>query len=278
MCSSGLFAPIGPNFFSAGDIEFVSRGRAAASGFLPGPGLGPHRAAQRVGRDGPSTRCCEAAKEPSMKRFQPAVESLETRNLLIGGISLAANIVRITGTAFADQAVVRIDDGGTADAADDKVIVRLSHSGHTHHRAFALPKVRRIVFTGGAGNDRFQDFTPLPSVARGGKGNDTLLGGPEDTLLGGAGHNVLLQTVYQPPPGNSTGFAVDLNDLERLLQRLNRIKDEMAADGGWGTEDMDLIWRLVQNVMARLKARGWTFSADGQTMTRPDGVTQVPVR
>jgi hypothetical protein len=126
------------------------------------------------------------------------VDGLEDRSLLSGGITLAASIIRIDGTAADDRAVIRIGDNGTPDAADDRVIVRLSHNGHTHRQAYHLPRVTRIVFTGGNGNDRFQDFTPLPSVALGGKGNDVLIGGPEDTLIGGAGNN----TVFYATPGS----------------------------------------------------------------------------
>src|SRR5262245_63428606 len=44
-------------------------------------------------------------------------------------------------------------------------------------------------------------MSTLPSVARGGKGDDTLIGGPEDKLLGGPGDNTILPA---NPPGPIT--------------------------------------------------------------------------
>ena len=130
--------------------------------------------------------------------LRPTLDALEPRDLLSGGISQIGHSIYIRGSSFADQAVVRLTDFGTADPHDERVVVQLTRMGQSYQKEFMKYDIRRIVFTGGNGNDRFQDFTPLPSVARGGRGDDTLVGGPEDRLLGGAGDNTILPA---PAPG-----------------------------------------------------------------------------
>jgi len=166
-------------------------------------------------RAGPPAR----ANKPASFRFRPLLEAMETRDLPSGGISLVGNIVHIRGTPVADEAVVRIDGGRTADPTDDQVIVRLSHNGHIHRKEFALPDVSRVTFVGGQGNDRFQDFTPLPSVARCVKGQDTLIGGQEDTLLGGRGNNTL---IYLPNPGS---IKVKNGEVQTIWSQAGQFRD-----------------------------------------------------
>lgn len=58
---------------------------------------------------------------------------------------------------------------------------------------FETESVSRIGFQGGAGADRFENRTDLPSIADGGAGNDSLYGGSgHDTINGGAGDDLVI--------------------------------------------------------------------------------------
>ncbi len=141
------------------------------------------------------------------------VETLEDRQLMTAGISYNAllGVVTIEGSDSGDTARVRIDDRGTPDRGDDKVVVSLAHDGQTQSQSFdregtalwfiRFGGVRSVVFNGNGGNDYFKNDTDIPCTAHGGLGSDTLIGGSgddrlygdfgNDTLFGNAGNNKL---------------------------------------------------------------------------------------
>ena len=122
------------------------------------------------------------------KPSQPA--SVGTINLIsVNG----GGLLNITGNdAYNDNVTVKIDNRGTPSPADDLVVVSLTNIGTPLVQQFALSAVTSISFSGLAGNDRFQNFTSIPSSAYGGDGNDTLIGGSgNDNLQGGNGNDFL---------------------------------------------------------------------------------------
>ena len=124
------------------------------------------------------------------RRFalSPQFEGLEQRSLLAAvPISFdddTATIV-IKGSSKNDTALV------TA-AADGTIHVQLQTPDGSFNAFFPPATASAVKFTGGKGNDSFQNTSHLPSEAFGDAGNDTLVGGSNaDRLLGGAGDDAL---------------------------------------------------------------------------------------
>lgn len=161
-------------------------------------------------------------------RITPSHEGLEARAMLDAGIVLDAtvNTLIITGTQSTDSAIVSIETRGTETPYDDMVRASLLykqpgvgdraivHSEALWSLAWLPPRrpsdppvathitrVRKVVFLGLEGNDTFQSNSALDCTARGGPGNDWLIGGRgydrlegdlgNDTLQGGVGNDVL---------------------------------------------------------------------------------------
>ena len=105
-------------------------------------------------------------------------EPLERRDLL--SISMSGDELRIVGGAGADTAQVQI--------VGDQV--RATLNAETFN--VSLASVRSIRFTGGDGNDTFDNGTSIRATAYGDAGNDVLCGGGGgDALYGGAGRDTL---------------------------------------------------------------------------------------
>ncbi len=110
-------------------------------------------------------------------RARIGLESLEDRRLL-SGTRLDGGLLRIEGTAGNDTVRVSV--------VKDKIHVEMNGKAAD----FAQNKVKGIDFSGGAGNDTFQDDTALPCHAQGGAGDDRLTGGlGDDVCVGGTGHD-----------------------------------------------------------------------------------------
>jgi Ca2+-binding RTX toxin-like protein len=106
-------------------------------------------------------------------------------------VSLVDSTLSIQGSDQDDSAEVYADGDQvnvtvtTYDAAGN-VIAEKSE-------AYATDDIGRIVFQGGDGDDLLVNDSSIPSIVRGGAGNDTLLGGSgDDLLLGGSGEDVIL--------------------------------------------------------------------------------------
>ena len=152
-------------------------------------------------------RVSKTKSSASRKRRNFRVETLESRNLMAAGIgdlpvvqeeiednSVPADIYCTT--------MVELDAGGTlvieGTSCDDTASVQAVHenilvtvNGAEHHFD-DTESISQIVFRGHNGNDVFHNQTNIPSIAKGGKGSDTLRGGSGiDNLQGNSGKDIL---------------------------------------------------------------------------------------
>lgn len=147
-----------------------------------------------------SSRGRRKAPPSNSRRVRPNLEALEKRDLMHSATLLNGTLT-LQATNMADYTGLVVDTRGTVTTFDDQLKVDMSNSDHAHTFRFNLRDVFNIVFNGGDGNDEFYNTTFLPSVAFGGKGNDTLSGGRgnddlygedgEDRLVGNDGHDEL---------------------------------------------------------------------------------------
>jgi Ca2+-binding RTX toxin-like protein len=135
-----------------------------------------------------------AARPAAAGRARVGLEYLEGRDLMAAFVLGANGVLTISGTNANDSATVRIDNRGTANPADDRLRVEMTHVGAPPDNAvFAASQVSRIVFDAGDGADTFVNATAKPSEANGGAGDDTLSGGSAgDVFRGGDGNDRLL--------------------------------------------------------------------------------------
>lgn len=120
--------------------------------------------------------------------YLPHFETLEQRRVLSANqivLDTAASMIRIEGSAIGDAATVSI-------TSDNFIRVQLETADGYFQSTFSRSAVSAIYFSGGDGNDRFQNFTDLAAVAYGGAGDDVLTGGiAADLLSGGQGDDAL---------------------------------------------------------------------------------------
>jgi Ca2+-binding RTX toxin-like protein len=145
---------------------------------------------------------------PTTTRSRLELESLDGR-VMPATITLNTGVVTIKGDALFDVATVQQFQGMIRVAVQSTVPG--SSISFSQARLFTPAAVQKVVFIGGAGNDRFSNTSTTPSDAFGQGGNDVLLGGTTsdylqggdgndtlygssgaDTLLGGAGNDQLL--------------------------------------------------------------------------------------
>ena len=124
-------------------------------------------------------------RKQSVPSFRPSLEILSAR-VVPATISIFDGAlydeIRIVGTNSADHVVVRYD--GANWVVEDKAV------GSTC--AFPTSSIFLVRFTGGDGDDIFENYAPIAVVAEGGNGNDNLTGGPYgDTLYGDYGTDFL---------------------------------------------------------------------------------------
>ena len=123
-------------------------------------------------------------KRNDHKRFK--CEALEERRLLAANLLFDADTgtIRINGSNHNDIATVQNDDG--------MVRVVLRSKGATIEESFDERTVASIYFNGSGGSDRFENATSISSTARGGSGDDRLIGGSgSDRLYGERGTDIL---------------------------------------------------------------------------------------
>jgi len=143
------------------------------------------------------------------RRFHPAVERLEGRDVPAVTSSIQGNTLFIQGTNAADTALL-FQNGNQ---------LILSQPG-LPNQIFSAGQIRNVVFNGLGGADAFLNFTGTRMTAFGGAGNDLLLGGNgSNRLFGQAGNDTLL--------GNFGDLTVGGNGLNRLDTPLN-----FALNGG----------------------------------------------
>jgi hypothetical protein len=123
---------------------------------------------------------------PRIRNLPVSVERLEGRIVLAAGIGYdrRTGVVSIVGSEGNDVAEVR-------QQGPNVVVSLASQAGQVVRTLRAVP-VKRIAFTGLAGDDAFANLTTMPSQADGGRGDDVLRGGRgSDALVGGVGDDVL---------------------------------------------------------------------------------------
>lgn len=109
------------------------------------------------------------------------IEYLENRTLLSATLDSATGQLFVSGTSAADEAVVE-----PADVNSVRVVLNGVES------VWPAANVQLIDFSGGSGNDRFENRTAIPARATGGDGDDTLsVASAPASLFGGLGNDVL---------------------------------------------------------------------------------------
>jgi hypothetical protein len=122
---------------------------------------------------------------------------LEARE--VPAIALVGDTLTITGTGWNDTVTVTVSGQGTATTADDTVTaLRVARSSALpgwpliESKTFDLDLVNAIEVHLGEGTNKFENKTAIFSVAEGGSGKDTLIGGTGGDILKGLGGNDIL--------------------------------------------------------------------------------------
>ncbi len=117
-----------------------------------------------------------------------SLEYESVRDVDAGLVELRADgTLRIDGTDLANNVVTEV--------VDDLLVARLDGRDATDTRddifaRFDISTVSRILFTGGNGDDRFENRSRISSEAHGGNGDDVLIGGDgDDSLFGDDGND-----------------------------------------------------------------------------------------
>lgn len=122
------------------------------------------------------------------------LDKLEKRELLAADIELLGGVLTIDGTDQADYVEIRettVEKRGIAYPAvlvqvtDDRGKLRRDADGVALLKTFRKSTVDSIFAELGSGNDQVVNNTNLPSVLRGGRGDDRLYGGSADDELFG---------------------------------------------------------------------------------------------
>lgn len=147
------------------------------------------------------------------------VEELVARITPSANLVLNSGALIIPGTTGNDTAVVSQD---TTNASKIDVL----YDGASYQ--FDASKIKLVKFNGGLGNDSFTNNTSIASIANGGAGDDTLIGGSgKDILNGGSGNDTLVGGA-----GNDTLNGGDGND------SLDGGAGNDTLNGGNGSDDL----------------------------------------
>lgn len=122
------------------------------------------------------------------RRIRLECESLESRLAPAKVVSFNAmtGALTVDGTALVDKVTI-------STATDGRVVVASNLGGTTKTVAYPRATIRSVVFHGYEGNDVLVNKTNVPTVAYGGKGNDSFTGGlGNDRFYGGTGNDILI--------------------------------------------------------------------------------------
>ena len=108
-------------------------------------------------------------RTPDRFRRRPSTQSLETRDLMAVGAALdwTTGVLSIEGTTLAD--VARVDYATKSVqglSSPDRTVVHVTlgiENGYTIRQDFPASSVKRVVFSGKAGNDLFATSTTIPT-------------------------------------------------------------------------------------------------------------------
>jgi RTX calcium-binding nonapeptide repeat (4 copies)/Zincin-like metallopeptidase len=166
-------------------------------------------------------------------------------------VVVTGGTVTIHGTLDADRSTVSVNASGQL-VVD---LVRLDEAGNVQsslQRVLSLAGITSVVFHGYDGDDRFSNYSAVPSTAYGGRGNDMLLGRAavdqffgqlgNDTLIGGAGNDIL-----SGDEGIDTirgGFG---NDLLYGGRDIDYLYGEYGQDGLYGGDANDYLYGGADN-------------------------------
>ncbi|MDA1231890.1 MAG: hypothetical protein O2856_14045, partial [Planctomycetota bacterium] len=155
-----------------------------------------------------------------------ALESLEDRRVLSGSSAVLANgTVTVHGTSGDDSIHVYPDSNN---ASTLLVAVKSGNDAWKIDR-FPAMDVKRIVVSGGNGNDYIRNRTHLPSEIYGGAG--------ADQLIGGSGNDVLVAG-----PGNDRVWGQGGNDRIWGQDGDDQLIGGAGNDRIWGQGGNDRIW------------------------------------
>ena len=188
-------------------------------------------------------------------------ESLESRQLMAAhSINFSPDIdfdsrtgtVEIEGSVYADSASIRYQTFNNSDPADDQTVVTVTANGRAHKETYprydsqGFPRVVKIEFDGGAGNDRFFNYTDIASQAHGGTGDDWLIGGSnEDRMFGESGHDWISGRGGEDELDGGTENDViaggDQDDVIRGASGDDTLSGGYGIDQIWGGPDDDMI-------------------------------------
>lgn len=204
------------------------------------------------------------SRRPAARKPRLAVEAFDDRLLPSATVTLGPDgTLAIAADSQRSDIVVRPAAGTLIEVREALV-----------HQVTTWPAadVRRIAFTGGPGNDRFENQTNLPSRATGGLGNDTLRGGfgndvfvgspGRDVYTGNGGGDVLIRNGYR------VGFT-DGSDKNAVVGAFTgRLSPaELKAAGDLTVYlDGDRLWLTGPTGAGFALRSTWTAAADGDQL------------
>jgi hypothetical protein len=119
-------------------------------------------------------------RRPATRKLN--VQTFDERVLPSAAVALSADGT-LSITADSQRADVIVMPAGS--------LIKVRNDAAHQVTTWPAADVKRIAFTGGPGNDRFENDTDLPSRATGGLGNDSLIGGfGDDVFVGSPGRDV----------------------------------------------------------------------------------------
>lgn len=185
---------------------------------------------------------------PSSTRL--GLQTLEAREVPAVLVSLVGTELRITGDSAIDTAAVSVQTYGTPSTADDVVRVVHNTSNGEGVTQYPLTQVASVRANMNGGNDIFDNKTHLPSLVRGGSGDDTLIGGSgADQFYGESGNDKM----YGKGGNDTLDAGVGVNGLYG-----GDGEDTLVGGTGWGTSDrflLDSAADTVQNYSAFTDAK-----------------------
>ena len=138
------------------------------------------------------------------------MEQLQDRRMMAGDVANpyvaeitvdSSDTISIQGSYFGDSASISHDTNGTDNPLDDKLIVSVRTRRITQtevvdkYQPNGAPRISKVVFHGGRGNDTLFNYTDVAIEAYGEEGNDYFHASSGSTELhGGPGDDVLVST------------------------------------------------------------------------------------